>query len=273
MYTGETINVIDACLGGISALSTTSVLVVVLMIVVAIFFDRRSNPYKIKRVDITITNQIERHWIMDWPAYDDIQFPRGALTFVKEPGQGQFGQMYLAVAKSIVAGEAKTTVAVKMTKKLTCELAYALRKEIDIIREFDSPYIIKLLGVCTTEEPVYLIVEHMSYGNLKKFVTDARPVRVAAEPAKLSVQQLVRICRHVAAGVSYMASRRFVHRDIAARNCSVDEGLVVKVSDFGMSRNVYQMDYYKFHGRTIPVRWMAPEAIKDHRSHCTVRSK
>ena len=38
---------------------------------------------------------------------------------------------------------------------------------------------------------------------------------------------------------------RFVHRDVATRNCLVGSGLIVKIADFGMSRDVYASDYYK----------------------------
>ena len=43
----------------------------------------------------------------------------------------------------------------------------------------------------------------------------------------------------------YLASRHFVHRDLATRNCLVGSDLVVKISDFGMSRDIYTCDYYK----------------------------
>ena len=254
------------CLGGIVGLSMAIIVVLlVVAVVVIIWFVRRSRQRNQGDWDMTIINGFSRHWLMDWPPYDDIQFPRENLSLMKEIGHGQFGQVYLATAKGIIKGEAESLVAVKTMKEGTRELADDFRKEINIMREFDSPYIVKLLGVCTAEEPVYLIVEFMSCGNLKDFVIGARPDQKTGQQAKLSVQQLVSICRQVAAGVSYMASLRFVHRDIAARNCLVDEDLVVKVADFGMSRDVYQADYYKRHGGVIPLRWMAPEAIKDGR--------
>ena len=241
------------------------VLLLVVVVVVVSYFVRRSRQHQQGDWDNTLMNGFSGHWLMDWPPYDDIQFPREALTLMKELGHGQFGQVYLATAKGIIKGEKESLVAVKTMKEGKRELADDFRKEIDIMREFDSPYIVKLLGVCTAEEPVYLIVEFMSCGNLRDFVIDARPDRKSGQETRLSVQQLVRICRQVAAGVSYMASLRFVHRDIAARNCLVDDDLVVKVADFGMSRDVYQADYYKRHGGVIPLRWMAPEAIKDGR--------
>nr|CAD7414046.1 unnamed protein product [Timema poppensis] len=60
----------------------------------------------------------------------------------------------------------------------------------------------------------------------------------------------------------YLASQRFVHRDLACRNCLVGSGLTVKIADFGMSRDVYTCDYYKIGGsRLLPVRWMSPESV------------
>ena len=45
-----------------------------------------------------------------------------------------------------------------------------------------------------------------------------------------------------------MASQHFVHRDLATRNCLVGDRLVVKIADFGMSRDVYSTDYYRVSG-------------------------
>lgn len=43
----------------------------------------------------------------------------------------------------------------------------------------------------------------------------------------------------------YLAGLHFVHRDLATRNCLVGQGLVVKIGDFGMSRDIYSTDYYR----------------------------
>lgn len=43
----------------------------------------------------------------------------------------------------------------------------------------------------------------------------------------------------------YLSVQHFVHRDLATRNCLVGDNLCVKISDFGMSRDVYTCDYYK----------------------------
>ena len=82
---------------------------------------------------------------------------------------------------------------------------------------------------------------------------------------KLYLLDLVSICRQVASALAYLASIKFVHRDIAARNCLVGENKAVKVADFGMARAVHQQEYYKKRGGPVPFRWMAPEAVVDGR--------
>ena len=43
----------------------------------------------------------------------------------------------------------------------------------------------------------------------------------------------------------YLTDQHFVHRDLATRNCLVGDSYIVKISDFGMSRDIYTCDYYK----------------------------
>lgn len=81
------------------------------------------------------------------------------------------------------------------------------------------------------------------------------------------MKDLIFCALDVAKGCRYMESKRFIHRDIAARNCllsSKGPGRVVKIADFGMARDIYRSDYYRKGGKAmLPIKWMPPEAFLD----------
>jgi len=56
-----------------------------------------------------------------------------------------------------------------------------------------------------------------------------------------------------------------VHRDLAARNILVDSDMILKLSDFGLSRDMKDSDPYYMQGveDRLPVRWIAVESITD----------
>jgi len=55
---------------------------------------------------------------------------------------------------------------------------------------------------------------------------------------QLNISQLVKFSIDAASGMEYLASKNCIHRDLAARNCLIGDDDVLKISDFGMSREV-----------------------------------
>ena len=105
----------------------------------------------------------------------------------------------------------------------------------------------------------------MSNGDLKGYL---KAIRVRALnslewPEELSEKLLARMTLDIAKGMEYLTYKRYVHRDLAARNCMVDANFSIKVSDFGLSREIYTDDYYRQKGGKLPAKWMAPECLGD----------
>ncbi|EEC03034.1 nerve growth factor receptor TRKA, putative [Ixodes scapularis] len=139
--------------------------------------------------------------------------------------------------------------------------------EAEMMKRFDHKNIVRLLGVCTSGEPVYTVMEFMLYGDLKTYLLARRHLVKETnrnDSEEVSDKCLTAMALDVARGLSYLADLKYVHRDLACRNCLVNAGRTVKIGDFGMCRPMYDSDYYRFNKRgMLPVRWMAPESLID----------
>lgn len=68
----------------------------------------------------------------------------------------------------------------------------------------------------------------------------------------------------VARGMDFLAYRKVLHGDLAARNVLLTEGNLVKISDFGLAEDIYKYNNYKKDKNSpLPVKWMSVEALKD----------
>uniref|UniRef100_A0A8C5VU58 Fibroblast growth factor receptor n=1 Tax=Microcebus murinus TaxID=30608 RepID=A0A8C5VU58_MICMU len=212
---------------------------------------------------------------LDLPLDPLWEFPRDRLVLGKPLGEGCFGQVVRAEAFGMdpARPDQASTVAVKMLKDNASDKDLAdLVSEMEVMKLIGRhKNIINLLGVCTQEGPLYVIVECAAKGNLREFLRARRPPGPDLSPdgprsseGPLSFPALVSCAYQVARGMQYLESRKCIHRDLAARNVLVTEDSVMKIADFGLARGVHHIDYYKktSNGR-LPVKWMAPEALFD----------
>ena len=184
------------------------------------------------------------------------EIKRGNVKIVATLGKGNFGE----VSKGLLAetaGMPGYLVAVKVLHKTAEELANreALLAEASIMAQFSHRNVVRLLGVVTMGEPMLVVIEYCEHGSLDSYL----------QATQLEPVTLLKIAYNCASGLAYLSSLKFIHRDIASRNVLIDSELTAKISDFGMSRETTQKDYYRSHGGPLPVRWTAPEALEDHK--------
>ncbi|KAL3118954.1 hypothetical protein niasHT_003737 [Heterodera trifolii] len=156
----------------------------------------------------------------------------------------------------------------------------AMEKEAALLSRLDHPNVLRMFGISYWKGEIALVLELMNSGDLRSFIRERAPSHgeYAKFPPALNYLELVDIAIQVAEGLCYLVLRQVVHRDLAARNCLVSGDsdhrcrnatlrppIRVKISDFGMSRNLYSsMDYYKMSSKsTVPIRWTAPECLSN----------
>ncbi|XP_043801801.1 tyrosine-protein kinase Fer isoform X2 [Apis laboriosa] len=161
---------------------------------------------------------------------------------------GNFGDVYKAQLKTC-----KTEVAVKTCKvTLPDEQKRKFLQEGRILKQYDHPNIVKLIGICVQKQPIMIVMELVPGGSLLTYLRK--------NTNTITQQEQLRMCKDAAAGMRYLESKYCIHRDLAARNCLVGYESIVKISDFGMSRE--EEEYIVSDGmKQIPIKWTAPEAL------------
>ncbi|NXO03216.1 FES kinase, partial [Rhinopomastus cyanomelas] len=165
-------------------------------------------------------------------------------------GRGNFGEVFSGRLRAD-----NTPVAVKSCREtLPPELKAKFLQEARILKQYNHPNIVRLIGVCTQKQPIYIVMELVQGGDFLSFLRSEGP--------HLRTKELLKMTENAAAGMEYLESKHCIHRDLAARNCLVTEKNALKISDFGMSREEEDGIYASTGGmKQIPVKWTAPEAL------------
>ncbi|XP_072758952.1 proto-oncogene tyrosine-protein kinase ROS-like isoform X2 [Anoplolepis gracilipes] len=224
-------------------------------------------------IDLTVLNEIpNRNLQINNPMlqYNSDEYAlnkikREAITLSKLLGSGAFGMVYQGTVKDLEEPGIKTPVAIKiLEERASSKEKKEFLQEARLMNHFRHKHVLKLLGVCLDKSSPLLVLELMET-DLLKYLRESRTLEPSDSHA-LRLQDLLAICEDVARGCCYLEKLRFVHRDLACRNCLVSakdrENRVVKIGDFGLARDVYKDDYYRKKGKgPLPVRWMAPESL------------
>ncbi|KAM7075520.1 focal adhesion kinase 1 isoform 9-T11 [Molossus nigricans] len=185
----------------------------------------------------------------------DYEIQRERIELGRCIGEGQFGDVHQGVYVS--PENPALAVAIKTCKNCTSDsVREKFLQEALTMRQFDHPHIVKLIGVIT-ENPVWIIMELCTLGELRSFLQ--------VRKYSLDLAALILYAYQLSTALAYLESKRFVHRDIAARNVLVSSNDCVKLGDFGLSRYMEDSTYYKASKGKLPIKWMAPESINFRR--------
>lgn len=117
-------------------------------------------------------------------------------------------------------------------------------------------HFVQVHAVCVAKESPAIVMEYAEMGTLVQVLTTGPPLDLNAE-----FNMIIGVAR----GLSFLHKKDVIHRDIAARNILINAALSPMISDFGLSREVVSGDDYSSNENdSLPLKWMAPEAIKSN---------
>lgn len=217
-----------------------------------------------------MTEYDEENYAVPADQSSQYRLDRTQVELVQLIGEGQKGYVFLGKVQS-KDGRQIHDVAIKTLKYETPQLIDWLMREAAMMRQLEHPHIIKFIGVCP-ESPALIAMELAQLGELRHFL--------GANQSAMPISQLVLFTFQISTALSYLESKQFVHRDVAARNILVCAHNCVKLADFGLTRNLQTAagptdfdhedpmpmaaggGHYVAAARgKLPVRWLAPESL------------
>ncbi|XP_041862808.1 tyrosine-protein kinase RYK [Melanotaenia boesemani] len=193
----------------------------------------------------------------------DIAISRERVTLKDVLHEGTFGRIFHGVLLDEKDPSKEKQVFVKTVKDHASEVQVTMMlTESCKLRGLHHRNLLPISHACTEDgEKPMVLLPFVAWGNLKLFLRQCK-LAEANNPQAISQQDLVYMAIQIACGMSYLARREVIHKDLAARNCVIDDNMQVKITDNALSRDLFPMDYHCLgDNENRPVRWMALESL------------
>lgn len=136
------------------------------------------------------------------------------------------------------------------------EIQKQITRELKFNKSCDSPYIVKYFGAFLDERNsrICIAMEYMGGKSL-----DATYKRINERGGRIGEKVLGKIAESILRGLSYLYTKKIIHRDVKPQNILLNHEGEVKLCDFGVSGNVINSLASTFTGTSF---YMAPERIR-----------
>ena len=173
--------------------------------------------------------------------------PEEVFDVLEKLGEGSYGSVFKAMHK-----ESGQVVAIKQVPVDT-DLQEII-KEISMMQQCDSPYVVKYYGSYFKNTDLWIVMEYCGAGS----VSDIMKLRNKT----CTEEQIACILSYALKGLEYLHLRRKIHRDIKAGNILLNTEGHAKLADFGVAGQLTDTMAKRNTVIGTPF-WMAPEVIQE----------
>lgn len=149
-------------------------------------------------------------------------------------GIGTFGKVKIATHQLT---NHKVAVKILNRQKIkSLDVVSKIKREIQNLKLFRHPHIIKLYQVISTPTDIFMVMEYVSGGELFDYIV---------KHGKLKEPEARRFFQQIISGVDYCHRHMVVHRDLKPENLLLDSSLNVKIADFGLSNMMHDGEFLR----------------------------
>lgn len=219
---------------------------------------------------------------------DTVAILNAANEYEKRRSKSSLDDINEIKEESDESGDEVKYALVKALNKVKDEnVCIEFRRQIDMFRALSHRNVVKLFGLCRDKDPHYLVLEHSDLGDLKQYliacngnahvngviqnnVMNNGIMTNGIKPESSKLPQLLNFAQQIARGMDAIYRARYIHKDLAVRNCIITTDLTVKISYPAIHKDKYSREYHKYRNAIVPLRWMAPECFDEDDS--TIKS-
>ncbi|XP_043308436.1 serine/threonine-protein kinase BRSK2 isoform X1 [Cervus canadensis] len=147
----------------------------------------------------------------------------GPYRLEKTLGKGQTGLVKLGV--HCVTCQ-KVAVKIVNREKLSESVLMKVEREIAILKLIEHPHVLKLHDVYENKKYLYLVLEHVSGGELFDYLV---------KKGRLTPKEARKFFRQIISALDFCHSHSICHRDLKPENLLLDEKNNIRIADFGMA--------------------------------------
>ena len=196
---------------------------------------------------------------MDQKIIEEDENPEKLFTILQKVGQGNYGSVY-----KVQNNKTGQILAAKICK-IESNNTESFYKEINMLKQCDSPYILKYYSSYIKNNTIWIVLEFCDGGSLLDIMRITNTF--------YNEKEIASIMKMVLKGLQFLHAQRKIHRDIKAGNILINDEGVAKLGDFGVSAQLTNSISKKVSKIGTPY-WMSPEVIsqKSYDSKCDIWS-